>query len=140
MTHAFYSIAPSPKYLLELTGASHQAPYTEPGQQLATVERVTVAFLNAYLKLDERESQRLLSPQIAGLNAVLRASLYSPSSASPGTAGLNVPPTGAAPGTVTGKDAAGFNIGVGCSDDQKSSLPGCNDSPSYNPNGTRQQP
>lgn len=44
------------------------------------------------------------------------------------------------PGTVTGKDAAGFNIGVHCSDDRSSPLPGCNDSPSYNPDGTRQQP
>lgn len=49
-------------------------------------------------------------------------------------------PNGAPPGTVTGKDAAGFNIGVHCSDDQSSSLPGCDDSPSYNPDGTRQQP
>jgi dienelactone hydrolase len=127
MTNAFYSIAPSPKYLLELLGASHQPPYTQPGPQLATVERVTIAFLNAYLKIDARDRQRLQSPSLAGPDAVLQSSPYSS-------------PSSASPGTVTGKDAAGFNIGVGCSDDQSSSLPGCNDSPSYNPDGTRQHP
>jgi hypothetical protein len=138
MTNAFYNIAPSPKYLLELLGASHQPPYTQPGPQLATVERVTIAFLDAYLRLDARAGQRLLSRSLAGPDAVLHASPFSPSSsASPK---IISPPGGASPGTVTGKDAAGFNIGVGCSDDRSSSLPGCNDSPSYNPDGTRQQP
>lgn len=74
MTDAFYNIAPRPKYLLELLGASHQPPYTEPGPQLATVERVTIAFFNAYLKLDARDRDRLLSAGIAGAGAVLRAS------------------------------------------------------------------
>lgn len=149
MTNAFYNIAPSPKYLLELLGASHQPPYTQPGPQLATVERVTIAFLGAYLKLDARAGQRLLSRTLAGPDAVLHARPFSsssntspgiispPGSASPGTVS---PSRGAPPGTVTGKDAAGFNIGVGCSDDRSSLLPGCNDSPSYNPDGTRQQP
>jgi len=149
MTNAFYNIAPGPKYLLELRGASHQPPYTQPGPQLATVERVTIAFLGAYLKLDARAGQRLLSRTLAGPDAVLHARpVSSSSSASPGiisppgsaSPGTVSPARGASPGTVTGKDAAGFNIGVGCSADRSSSLPGCNDSPSYNPDGTRQQP
>ncbi len=74
MTNAFYGIAPSPKYLLELLGASHQPPYTRPGPQLATVERVTIAFLDAYVKRDARARHRLLSPAIAGPGAALRAS------------------------------------------------------------------
>jgi hypothetical protein len=62
------------------------------------------------------------------------------SSSSGGTDPTTPPPGGAPPGTVTGQDAAGKNIGVGCSDDQSSPLPGCDDSPSYNQDGTRQQP
>ena len=44
------------------------------------------------------------------------------------------------PGTVTGTDSTGKSIGVGCSNNQSNPLPGCDDSPSYNPDGTRQQP
>jgi hypothetical protein len=57
------------------------------------------------------------------------------SQGSSSSAGTTTPP-----GTVTGQDAAGKNIGVGCSDDKSSPLPGCDDSPSYNQDGTRQQP
>ena len=38
-----------PKFYLRLRGAGHLPPYTVPGLTLATVERVTVAFLNHYL-------------------------------------------------------------------------------------------
>jgi len=34
---------------------------------------------------------------------------------------------GAFPGTVTGTDASGHNVGVSCSDNPNSTLPGCND-------------
>ena len=44
-----------------------------------------------------------------------------------------VPPVVQAPG-VTGRDASGFNVGSGCSDNPASPLPGCADSPSI-PNG-----
>jgi dienelactone hydrolase len=49
-TYAFYRIAPPPKFLLSLLGAPHLAPYTTEQPQLAIVERVSVAFLDRYLK------------------------------------------------------------------------------------------
>ena len=44
------SIAPAPKYLLTLFGAPHLGPYTDEQPQLGIVERVTIAFLDRYLK------------------------------------------------------------------------------------------
>jgi dienelactone hydrolase len=49
-TAAFYDSAPAPKFLLSLPGASHLPPYTDGLPQLSVVERVTVAFLDHYLK------------------------------------------------------------------------------------------
>ncbi|MGA2163512.1 MAG: hypothetical protein ABSH36_03485 [Solirubrobacteraceae bacterium] len=48
-TDAFFEAAHSPKYLLSLLGAEHLPPYTQQGPQLEIVERVTRAFLDAYL-------------------------------------------------------------------------------------------
>jgi fermentation-respiration switch protein FrsA (DUF1100 family) len=39
-----------PKFLLFLNGAGHLPPYTNPGSRLAAVERVSIAFLNHYLR------------------------------------------------------------------------------------------
>jgi predicted dienelactone hydrolase len=39
-----------PKFLLLLRGAGHLPPYTRPGSRLAAVERVSIAFLNHYLR------------------------------------------------------------------------------------------
>jgi dienelactone hydrolase len=50
LTSAFFAAAPRPKYLLSLLGAEHLPPYSAQGPQLSIVERVTVAFLDAYLK------------------------------------------------------------------------------------------
>jgi dienelactone hydrolase len=49
-THAFFDGAPPPKYLLTLFGASHLGPYTDSEPQLTIVERVSIAFLDRYLK------------------------------------------------------------------------------------------
>ncbi len=49
-TYAFYRAAPRPKFLLRLRGAGHIGPYTSQEPQLGIVERVTVAFLDHYLK------------------------------------------------------------------------------------------
>jgi dienelactone hydrolase len=49
-TDAFYDIARAPKYLLTMFGAPHLGPYTDEQPQLGIVERVTVAFLDRYLK------------------------------------------------------------------------------------------
>lgn len=39
-----------PKFLLLLRGAGHLGPYTVPGARLAAVERVSIAFLDHYLR------------------------------------------------------------------------------------------
>jgi dienelactone hydrolase len=49
-TEAFFTAARRPKYLLRLIGAEHLPPYSTEQPQLTIVERVTVAFLDRYLK------------------------------------------------------------------------------------------
>ena len=48
-TYAYFKAAQRAKYLLRLLGAGHLPPYTSDQPQLAIVERVTIAFLDAYL-------------------------------------------------------------------------------------------
>jgi dienelactone hydrolase len=50
-TYQFFNLAPRPKFLLSLLGASHLPPYTTEQPQLGVVERVSIDFLNHYLKL-----------------------------------------------------------------------------------------
>jgi dienelactone hydrolase len=72
-TYAFFDPAPSPKYLLTLPGAAHLPPYTYEQPQLSVVERVTIAFLDRYLKGYRRAIARMRSaadrPGIAALQA-----------------------------------------------------------------------
>jgi fermentation-respiration switch protein FrsA (DUF1100 family) len=49
-TLAYYRLASRPKFLVLLIGASHRLPYTSQQPQLRIVERVTLAFLDHYLK------------------------------------------------------------------------------------------
>jgi len=49
-TYAFFAVARRPKYLLQLIGARHLPPYTVEQPQLTIVERVTIAFLDSYLR------------------------------------------------------------------------------------------
>jgi predicted dienelactone hydrolase len=49
-TEAYYRLAPRPKFLVLLLGASHLPPYTSEQPQLGIVERVTIAFLDHYLE------------------------------------------------------------------------------------------
>ena len=49
-TYDYFHAARSPKFLLRLLGASHRRPYTNEQPQLGVVERVTLAFLDRYLK------------------------------------------------------------------------------------------
>lgn len=49
-TEQFFRVAPRPKFLLSLIGAGHLPPYTTDSRRLALVERVTIAFLNRFLK------------------------------------------------------------------------------------------
>ena len=47
--HRLFRAVGRPKFLLRLHGAGHLPPYTVPGRTFATVEHVTVAFLDHYL-------------------------------------------------------------------------------------------
>jgi dienelactone hydrolase len=61
LTAAFFAAAPRPKYLLELLGAGHLPPYTEPGPALSAVRRTTIAFLDAYLRHRAAGLHRLIA-------------------------------------------------------------------------------
>ena len=73
-TYAFFDPAPPPKYLLTMPGAPHLPPYTDEQPQLSIVERVTVAFLDRYLKGNRAALARMASaadrPGIAALQSV----------------------------------------------------------------------
>ncbi len=58
-TEAFFSAARRPKYLLRLLEAEHLPPYTTQQPQLGIVERVTIAFLDGYLKHRSQALTRL---------------------------------------------------------------------------------
>jgi dienelactone hydrolase len=58
-THAFFEAARPPKYLLTLLGAEHLPPYSYEQPQLGIVERVTTAFLDAYLQRSAHALERL---------------------------------------------------------------------------------
>jgi fermentation-respiration switch protein FrsA (DUF1100 family) len=61
LTDAFFEVARRPKYLLRLLGAEHLPPYSDEQPQLAIVERVTLAFLDGYLKRRPPALRRLTS-------------------------------------------------------------------------------
>ncbi len=58
-TYRFFNQAPRPKFLLALLGAHHLPPYTYEQPQLGIVERVSIAFLDRYLKSDRRQNPRI---------------------------------------------------------------------------------
>jgi fermentation-respiration switch protein FrsA (DUF1100 family) len=58
-TTTFFEAASRPKYLLRLLGAGHLPPYSEQQPQLSIVQRVTVAFLDGYLKHRPAQLRRL---------------------------------------------------------------------------------
>ena len=72
-TNAFFQAARRPKYLLSLIGAEHLPPYSAQQPQLAIVERVSIAFLDGYLKDRPEALARLASlgsvPGIASMLA-----------------------------------------------------------------------
>jgi dienelactone hydrolase len=59
-TYSFFNAARRSKYLLRLLGAGHLPPYTRQQPQLAIIERVTIAFLDGYLKRTAGALQRLV--------------------------------------------------------------------------------
>ncbi len=50
ITDSFFRVAPRPKVLLTLLGATHFPPYSYEQPQLGIVERTTIAFLDHFLK------------------------------------------------------------------------------------------
>lgn len=71
-TNAYFNIAKRPKFLLRLLGAGHLPPYTYEQPQLSIVERVTIAFLDGYLKHEPETLQRLVSlGEVPGTSALL---------------------------------------------------------------------
>jgi dienelactone hydrolase len=72
-THAFFDIAPAPKYLLALFGAPHLGPYTNEQPQLGIVERVTIEFFDRYLKDEPGALRRMVGaadvPRVSALQA-----------------------------------------------------------------------
>ena len=60
-TYAYFRAARRPKYLLRLPGAEHLPPYTRQQPQLGIVERVSIDFLDAYLRGVAGTQQRLVS-------------------------------------------------------------------------------
>ncbi len=72
-TNAFFDVAQRPKYLLSLLGAEHLPPYSVQQPQLGIVERVTIAFFDAYLKHQTGALRRIVSlgsvPETASLLA-----------------------------------------------------------------------
>jgi dienelactone hydrolase len=69
-TNAFFDVAPRPKYLLSLYGASHLPPYTYEQPQLGIVERVSIAFLDYYLKGQGSPEQIRRAGDVTGTSAV----------------------------------------------------------------------
>ena len=63
-----YDAAPEPKYFLSLIGQSHEGPYLEAGQPLDTVGKVTIDFLNGYLRHSTAQLDEMTTDgSVAGL-------------------------------------------------------------------------
>jgi dienelactone hydrolase len=59
-TYSYFAAAQRPKFLLRLIGASHLPPYSSEQPQLGIVQRVTIAFLNDYLRHRHGALKRLI--------------------------------------------------------------------------------
>jgi fermentation-respiration switch protein FrsA (DUF1100 family) len=72
LTREFFEAARRPKYALSLPGAEHLPPYTSGQPQLGIVERVTIAFLDGYLKANSGALRSLTSlGDVAGTASLL---------------------------------------------------------------------
>jgi fermentation-respiration switch protein FrsA (DUF1100 family) len=70
-TYSFYRQAAAPKFLLQLLGAGHQPPYTQPGPELDAVKRTTIAFLDDVFKRRSGPLRALLAAGNAGPGTAL---------------------------------------------------------------------
>ncbi len=67
LTRALWAAAPRPAYLLTLLGASHLTPYVAQQPQLTIVERVTIAFLDRYLRGGRAERRLVRAGDVPGV-------------------------------------------------------------------------
>ena len=74
-TSMFFGLAPRPKFLLTLAGAPHLPPYSSEQPYLGIIERVTVAFLDRYLKTQPAGLHRMLTAGRVAGRATLVADL-----------------------------------------------------------------
>jgi dienelactone hydrolase len=58
-TYTYFGLASAPKFLLRLWGAPHLGPYTDEQPYLGVVERVSIAFLNGYLRHRQGARRRM---------------------------------------------------------------------------------
>jgi dienelactone hydrolase len=58
-THRYFELAPQPKFLLTLIGATHLPPYTTQQPYLRVVEQVTIAFLDHFLLAEHASLARM---------------------------------------------------------------------------------
>ena len=72
-TNAYFKHAQRPKYLLRLLGAGHLPPFSSEQPQLGIVERVSVAFLDLYLKREPGALPSLLAGAAVSGTAALAA-------------------------------------------------------------------
>lgn len=72
-SYQFFKAARRPKFLLRLLGAEHLGPYSNEYPQLGIVERVTIAFLDAYVKRIAAARARISAdgdvPRLASLSS-----------------------------------------------------------------------
>jgi len=71
----FYDAASAPKYYLDLLGAAHEPPYTEPGTAAqSVVATVTIDFLDAHLSGVRRAIPPMLAAgNVAGVSEIMNA-------------------------------------------------------------------
>ena len=78
---ALYDGAPAPKYYVDVLGAEHLPPYTEPGRARHYVARAVVAFLDYYLKRNRTPLETMLrdrgTPHVATLSTRSRLTAQS---------------------------------------------------------------
>ncbi len=66
-TYQLFDQAPQPKYLLTLPGADHLIPFTQPGPYESAVEKVSIDFLNTYLKGTNQLTKMATDGNVAGI-------------------------------------------------------------------------
>ena len=102
----FFAPAPHPKFLLTLIGAAHLPPYTTDQAYLSVIERVTIAFLDHYVKHEGPALAGIL--EAGSVNGVTFAGGYT-SYADGGYGGFG---GGGQGGYIGGGGGGGYGVGT----------------------------